>query len=468
MRRITGRLVAFVVLLGLLAGLCDWLWRGHVARRELAEPRVGSVPLSRWLLTNLGQGKHIETDATLAQIGGDAVPALAWVAERGISRLEIRLLPLRPYLPNTLQPVTCRLIVADPNRSVEAMRMLGSLGSEASNAVPALLRLVKVDLMQTRYAALTAVLKIAPQNPDVRAAALVCLDSFASAASQSFAEAHYRDPEALPGLLRALNGNGNLHNVLPALRRHGAAASNALPALRTFLKGEKYSAVPVLREMGPSAAPATEQLAARLGQNETRDLVILDTLRRIGPGAEAALPQVGPYLTATNSVTRLLAEATAASLRGQPTAVLPSFQRALETPPPFGTYYEMTFPLLEGDIYYSLGPRQMVCWLAGEMGPTAAPILPSLEACLTDKNELLKALAAWGHWRIARRSDQVLPALRAVLRGSDPNAQALAICALIEIGPPAAEAEPDLRALMKLDLTRRRLVNLALTAIHPN
>ncbi len=467
MRKFGRQLLAAGILASILAAIGTWVWRDQIARRERAEPGVGSVPLSRWLLTNLTQGYHIETDATLARIGGDAVPALAWVAERGISPLEIRFLPLRSHLPTTLRPMMYRLIVADPSRSVEAMRMLGSLGPEASNAVPALLRLVKVDFMQTRYAALTALLKIAPQNQGVRAAALAYLDSFPNAASQSFAEAHYRDPEALPGLLRAVNGNGNLRNVLPALRRYGAAASNALPALRIFLKGEKYYAVPVLREMGPSAAPVTEELAARLGEIETRDLEILDTLRRIGPGAAAALPRVRHYLTATNSVTRLLAEATAASLRGEPTAVLPSFQDALKTPPPFGTWYEMTFPLLEGDLYYSLSPRQMVCWLAGEMGPAAAPILPSLEACLTDKNDLLKALAAWGHWRIARRPDQALPALRAVLRGEDPNAQMLAICALIEIGPPAVDAEPELQALRKLDLTRRRLVNLALTEIHP-
>ena len=345
--------------------------------------------------------------------------------------------------------------------------MLGWLGPEASNSVPALLRLARTDAERTSEWALAALLAIAPHDPRVRPLELAWLSSNSLVASYYFQEAHCTDPEALPILLRVITADpsGTLNEV-HALAQYAADASNALPSLQTMLKSGTGDAPSVLRHMGPVAAPLAVDVARLLGGSETADMGILDTLRRIGPGAAATLPRVEPYLTATNPVTRLLAEATIASLRGEPTAVLPSFQRTLEAQRSFGTPYEMSFPLLDDHIVYPLGSRGMACWFAGEMGPSAAPVLPSLEACFDDEHELLRILAAWGHWRIAHQAEKVLPVLRAVLLVPDPPVRHLAICALIEMGPPAAAAEPELEAVKTSDLETRRLVNLALTEIH--
>ena len=471
MRRLVGQLFVFVVILALLAGLCDRLWRSHVAQRELGEPRVGSESLSRWLLDNPYLEPDTAAQATLARAGGSAVPVLVRVAEQGLSPLELRFFQLwqnwQNHLPPALRKATGRWITADPNRSAKVMLLLGNLGPEASNAVPTLLRLARVDFMGTGQHARIALLKIAPHDPEVRALELAWLSSNSLLASYYFQEAHCTYPEAPPILLRKLIADpGGTDNELLALTQYGAAASNALPTVRTLFHAGKGNALSVMLAMGPPAAPAAEELAALLGGTESMDLRILDGLRRIGPGAAITLPRVEPYLTATNPVTRLLAEATIASLRGEPTAVLPSFQRALEAHRSFGTPYDISFPLLDDHVVYPLGSRGMACWFAGEMGPSAAPVLPSLEACFDDEHEQLRVLAAWGHWRIALQAEQVLPVLRAVLRVPDPPVRELAICALIEIGPPAAAAEPELRAIRTADLETRRLVNLALTKIH--
>ncbi len=468
MRKFVGLLFAFVVLLGLLAGLCDRLWRSHVARRELSEPRVGSVSLGRWLLDNPYSVPDTAAQETLARAGGSAVPVLVRVAEQGLSPFELRFFLLwQNHLPPPLRKATARWITADPNRSAKAMLLLGSLGSEASNAVPALLRLARVDFMGTGQHARIALLNIAPQDPDVRALELAWLNSESIAASYFFREANCTYQEALPILLGAIRRNPAVAgNELQVLAQYGEAASNALPILRSILKNGQGDALSVLQAMGPPAAPAVAELAGKFGITEATDIQILDALRRIGPGAAVTLPEVGHYLTATNPLTRLLAEATVASLHGEPTAVLPSFQRTLEAHRPFSAEYDPHFPRLHDSVTYSLGPRQMACWIAGEMGSTAASILPSLEACFDDERELMRIMAAWGHWRIAHRADKVLPVLQAVLRIPNPPARELAIHVLSEIGPPAAAAEPDLQAIMTADLNTRRLVNLALTEIH--
>jgi hypothetical protein len=467
MRRIGSRLSVFLVILGALTVLLGWSWREHVRRSELAEPLVGSTPLGRWLLTHSSAGRDLEVEAAVAQAGGKAVPVLVWFAELGLSPLELRLSRLWSRLPTLLRHATGPWIRIDPNRSAEAMRLLGGLGPEASNAVPVLLRLARVDFQRTGASALAALLAIAPEDPRVRPVELAWLNSDPLLASYYFRAAHCTYPEALPILLRAIAADpSGAVNEAHALAQYGVAASNALPSLRIMLKSRTADALSVLHEMGPPAAPAAAELAGLLSDREQADMGLLDTLRRIGPGAAVTMPQVERYLTATNPVTRLLAEATVASLRGEPAAVLPSLQRTLETHQPFGTRYELSVPLLGDDVLYPLGPRGMSCWLAGEMGPSAVSILPSLEACFEDEGRLLRVLAAWGHWRIAHRPEKVLPALRAVLRSEDPPVRRVAICALIEIGPPAAAAEPELEAIRTADLETRRLVNWALAEIH--
>ena len=465
--KLFSRLLAVAILAGVLAVICTRLWRGHITRRELAEPHVGSVPLSRYLLSHPASGRSSEVEATISQAGSRAVPALVRVAEWGMSPLELRFRRLWTLLPRPLQRATAPWILTDPGQSEEAMRLLGSLGSDASNSVPALIRLSHIHTERNSEPALVALLAIAPHDPRVRPLELAWLSSNSLVASYYFQEAHCTYPEAVPILVRKIIADpGGSDNEQWALAQYGAAASNALPTLRTLFQAGKGNALSVLLAMGPPAAPAAEELAVLLGGAESMDLRILDGLRRIGPGAAVTLPRVEPYLTATNPVTRLLAETTVASLRGEPSAVLPSFQRTLEAHRPFGTPYEVNFPFLGNSVVYDLGPRQMACWFAGEMGSAAAPILPSLEACFDDEREALRILAAWGHWRIAHRAAQVLPVLRAVLRDPNSNAQHLALCALAEIGPPAAAAEPELQAIRTADLETRRLVNLALIEIH--
>ncbi len=466
MFRIGTRLLAFVVILGLLVALCGRLWREHVARRELAEPHIGSVPLSRYLLTHSASGRSSEVEATVAQAGSRAVPALVRVAEWGMTPLEIRLRRLWTFLPRPLRRATAPWILTDPGQSAEAMRLLGSLGPEASNSIPALIRLSHILTERESEPALLALLAISPHDPRVCSRELAWLSSNSLVASYYLNEAHWICPEAPPILLRKIIADpGGTDNELLALAQYGAAASNALPTVRKLFQAGKGNALSVMLAMGPPAAPAAEELAALLGGAESMDLRILDGLRRIGPGAAVVLPKIEPYLTATNPVTRLLAETTIASLRGEPTAVLPSFRRTLETHRPSGTPYALSFPFLGDRIVFDLGPRQMACWFAGEMGPAAESFLPSLEGCFEQKNEVLRILAAWAHWRIAHRADQALPVLQAVLRDPNSNAQDLALCVLAEIGPPAVAAEPDLQAIMKFDPRIRQLVNLALAEI---
>jgi HEAT repeat protein len=182
-----------------------------------------------------------------------------------------------------------------------ALQQLGSIGSAAADAVPALAEALKDQNAEVRQSAADALGRIGPaaadavpvlvealkdQNAHVRRSAAKALRGIGPAAVPALAEA-LKDqdaevrqsaadalggigPAAVPALAEALKDQDTdvRHSAADALRRIGPAAAGAVPALAEALKDQdtdvRQSAAYALERIGPAAAGAVPALVEAL------------------------------------------------------------------------------------------------------------------------------------------------------------------------------------------------------------
>jgi HEAT repeat protein len=203
-----------------------------------------------------------------------------------------------PELIGTLQSLQSQ----DEGKRVAAIDQLAAKAEQAAAAVPVLSDLLEDSSAAVRAHAARALGQIGPAaKPAVQALAKLVGDpkpAVGRAALEALSEIRPGPKVGVP-LFGKLMEHGDPGLRTRAMACLAEAGPEAVPFLQASLKNEKaaYWACLVLRDIGPAAKPATEDLAALVNdpRPEIRREAIL-ALAAIGPGAAAAAPQIAATL----------------------------------------------------------------------------------------------------------------------------------------------------------------------------
>jgi hypothetical protein len=94
-------------------------------------------------------------------------------------------------------------------------------------------------------------------------------------------------------------------------------------------------------------------------------------------------------------------------------------------------------------------PLRAAVTVAGEAGPSAAPLVPDLVALLGKRDDVTTNTAAVALGKLGAAAAPAVPALRALLPRNVNNVRGNAISALGDIGPPARPALPDFLPILQ-------------------
>ncbi len=358
----------------------------------------------------------------------------------------------------------------------QLMFVLGRLGSEASSAVSELAGILKnggnahsgaaaFALAGIGVPAVPALIEVLEEGPP----------SARGSAAWALGEIGPRAREAIPALVAistSADRNVRMHAVT-ALSRLGGDPGRILPLLFENVMSESIISDSV-RRMGAAAVPALlsmmrEEIARReemgpggrsaaVSKSPPWPLISREAVL-YGVGAEAI-----PYLLeiAGNPGDELRPVALRALGKTGPRAgeAVPLLIEALEDPRSdvkrsaitalgwIGPASEKAVPPLSAFLENrSDSIKEAAAEALGRIGPAASAAVPPLERMLSagPRERLVAALALW---RISRS----IPALSVLVSGVKPGTSAtldLALESLKEVGPPAREAVPRLRELMR-------------------
>ena len=352
----------------------------------------------------------------------------------------------------------------DPDRRLLAARDLGAAGSDAREALPALLLIAKDEKEATdlRLAAIESVGAIGAWNeevapglaslvrdpqPRVRLAAVRALAQLeiAAAPATDALIAALRDAELRPDATRSLAAIG-AQAVEPLARAaedpdpadgavrkaaRDALASIGSPSVEPLIKGlrgraDYESSVSALARIGN---PAVQSLMK--GLEDKSDRVrrgAADALRKIGPGAKEAAPALAKAANDANPQVRAAAQSALA-------AIGPTREPEVKA-------------ILWGVRDHDARVRNAAATALRKIGPDAEPpAVGALSSALTDRRWHVRAEAADALGRVGAGAAVAVPDLAKRLVDADAKVRSSAARALGEIGPAAADALPVLEKL---------------------
>jgi HEAT repeat protein len=347
--------------------------------------------------------------------------------------------PVAASSARSVQDLVLALKDSDPRIRIESANALAALGPEAAEAVPALMDALKssaklppgnVAFHVSVTRALTRIGK--PAIPAlVRAIGEREESQARSAAAGALAGMGRGASDAVPDLIRILKGNGDRFNQADrdASRALAGIGKPAVPAL-----------IELMKESIPVKTPnVTEAL--------NRGLVLqhaAQALGEIGPGATDAVPALVQALKDVDE------EFDRLTIAGALCRVRPRERAALNT-------------LEAGLRHANFQPRQLAAMLLGELGPDAAPVVPSLAKLLSDIDESVRTAAAEALAKIGRDGPSAVPALLRALEDEKPKVRTAAATALgLYAQKPAAVVPALARLLRDRDASVRQAASAAL------
>jgi HEAT repeat protein len=402
-----------------------------------------------------------------------AVPALVvMLSDRFVGRYaSAALVRIGPAAVPALIPA---LSSKDAGVRYLAAEALGEIGPEARAAGPALMRMLARD--EDFTTAFRAIVRLG-LNPETAAAIPLAADRLNRMRWES------TEFEAIIlGLskigappLRMLikvveSGDEGSHpdRAIDFLRQIGPPARPALPALLVVLKGKlaerRMLAAAAIVAIDPDAADVLDVLRGALRDEETRDDAAR-ALRQLGPVARRALPDLIEAMERDPSEAVVLAVIT---LDPEGRRCLPSLLRALKDedyqvrglgatalgrldPIPIEALPELARvfrdeKVLTEDYGSDWHPIGCVAAALSNMGPRAAPALPTLLDVLQRGDIERRRLAAKALGAIGPAAKAAVPTLRSLVEDAraDPQLRAQVIHALGRIGPAAGRAVPAL------------------------
>jgi HEAT repeat protein len=518
-------------------GLGYWAWQRY---HGPSVPTYEGKTLAQWR-DELSDADYSVSDAAadaLARIGPDAVPMLLEARERGDIPLHRRAVAVlvrigRPAAPGLVEalkektneprvetalvrlgPVAVPALIEvlqDDKAGVEAARILGLIGPRATDATPALIRVLrdrhrpaplreeaagalgpigepagevvaalaealKDEKEKVRYRAAEALgwiglaarkatpaLIAALKDEDVKVAEMACL-----------ALARLGDSGAVRPLFQALQDkrSGVANQAGRALWQMGAAAKDIMPGLIAQLKGppaEMGRVRTLLLWLGPVAVPG---LVDALSDAEaTTRQSAAEMLGLIGPVARPAVPAlVGALKDRTPPVALAAALALTQIDPTRARDAVPLLADSLDNAAAAEALADMgpeardaVRALIAALKHQEEAVRNSARHALGRIGPSAVPDL--IEA-VKGPNAEVSILAAEALGAVLPRPRRAVPALRDALTRDRAHAEVYART-LGEIGPPAREAIEDLSRLLSEGVARVEAA-VALVRIDPD
>lgn len=360
---------------------------------------------------------------------------------------------LGPAADGSVPEIATLLNHSDLSLRHEALLALGQLGPGAAEALPAIVTLLESPEPLLQYQALVTLREIGAPAARFRPAVEKLLESpdrtlAVEAAATTVALAVKAPEKAVATLLQALSDGR------PGVRStavHWLAASRAelMPQLIELLKSSstatRISVAELLGELGSTAAPAVESLAALAGETQpSLQAAVARSLGAIGERPDLA----GPAL-------EKLADSELPTVRCQ---ALLSIGR-------FGRRAADRVSLLQSKLK-DAEPAVRMAAAEGlaSIGPAAAPAAPSLAEALKDAEGAVTIRAAEALGQIGEPAVAIL-----VKTLDDPQYGGLALQTLEGMGSVARSALPRLIELLKQnDKLPARELCLAIAAIGGN
>jgi len=430
--------------------------------------KMGSLPIP-FLIEALEPGNDKLRRRAAERLGGigrgarDAVPALLTAIEGA-----------DPKLRRTAAYALGRITGEEDNAS--SRRRFGLPPRETARgsgvAVPALAEALRDSDRFVREAAAEALAQIGPAAKD---AVPALLDALHGKEDAEFVDARRKaawalcriGPDAnvaLPALVKALGDKdrGVRLAAAGALCGMRADAAEAVPALIRSLSTESMGGgigrgmYGSIMDIGTAAIPA---LIEALGDDSDQvRRFAADTLGHFGRIAKDAASALERYAREANqgdlchptyalgsmgadgvpALTRLLEHPDDKVRRSAAGALRSAGPEAASAAPALGRALSDPSWLL----------RETACITLGEQGRAAESAGPMLQSLFDDENPRVRAYAAQSFWRVTGRVDVAVAALRRSLEDEGWVEITVAERTLVEIGPGAREAVPDLIGLL--------------------
>ncbi len=428
------------------AGLIDLLADPDVAVRRQAIRALGAirpgpqvtVPLFVKLMDDADPGVRMRVLTAVAEAGAQAVPGLikALDNDKAAYWACVVLREIGPAGKDAIPALTAKLQDPRPEIRREAVLALAAMEGAAAGAAPQIAALL--DDQQCRTAATYALGRIGtvpadaeakiranfksddpmlcctslwtlalvhPEDKDLRRQTTEGLVAMLKNSDPRVRQAAAKGLAALPPapeitgpIFEKAFQDADEATVRSALDAMASLGAQAVPRLVGALKFEKARArvAYILGQIGPAAAPATEELAKLIADKNPRvsEEAVL-ALAKIGPAAKAAVP-----------------------------ALTKAFQGG------------------QGSDDYA------IAYALGKIGPDAAAAAAALTAALGSSDSSLAVACAWALGQIHPASAEVaaktVPVLIAGLGAPLPQSRQAAAEALGSLGPLAADAAPAL------------------------
>ncbi|WP_145262475.1 HEAT repeat domain-containing protein [Calycomorphotria hydatis] len=326
----------------------------------------------------------------------------------------------------------------DLELSHEAALALGNIGAKASSALPELSEQLKSDSPILQYGAIVAMGKIGDASVAGELEQLLNSDNafLRVAAAQALATMGVEGSKAkvIDVLVAAVDSDQPVirGDAIEGLQKLG---KSALPALRKSLSMHSPSgqihAMEALALMGKDARPAANQIAKLATTGEER-------VRAVAVRALAAVggPKQLPVIAK-------LASDSSPLVRQNVAIALGNFKQA------GSKNWDAVESLLEDD---NESVRLAAVSMVGNLGPAAGKAVPILAGYLKAKDPTIAVAAADALSGMGKRA---VPQLKKAL--SDPDSSELALISLEKIGPDAAAALPQLLKLLDSENEQIRL-----------
>jgi HEAT repeat protein len=367
-----------------------------------------SVPVLLGAL-NRDESRIEQIAEALGQIGRPAVGPLVKAIRAPESRVRrgaaLALGQVRPIAPGVVQLLTPGLDSDDPGVKAAFLAAIGSLGSGAAEAVPAVRTKLKDGSREIRLQAISILARSAPRDeklvddlggllgdPDV-GVQRVAVESI-----RALGPLGRKVLDRVMGMLTSPSPEVRLA-AAEFLGSHGQSAAAAVPAL-----------LPLLTDQ----TPAVRMMAAR-------------TLGTLGKAAQPALEQLASLLDDDNADIRAAAALTIGSLEFEPEAIRPHLAKALR----------------DSDA----GVRKAGMGAIQKLGPPGAMFIPDL-ILMAEKKEDLNSVQ-----RMLRRFERKGPDVRSVpelVKQLDHNQEPVRLLATKFLGLAGTNAQAAIPSLEKL------------------
>jgi HEAT repeat protein len=452
---------------------------------SVPDPLYQGRPASVWAgeLNSSDNGVQMRAQEAILELGPDAVPVLsAGVKVTGRGKhifIRERLSRAASILPRSLRRRVNRALgfTGGYYAGSGAAIMLGEMGLDAREAIPALIDALDDADPNVRSDAACALIEIAPDDDRVMGVLIRKLFQDKESwilrnVAHRFYEIDSSNEAAIPLILKTLIEGSDVSARAYAASALGNFAASNGPAA-TSLTNALADADPYVRV---GAAESLQRMNGPIRNTPPRwkgevpaaldDIQIQGpALAELYPELNGALPSLLRDLNATNNWTRVKAADAIWKITHRKELIVPVLAQVAKG----GDAWKVASLMLAslGEQSKTAVPR-MAKELAGQLassvpagdtvegdihilarfGPAAQEAAPVLQTALTNEYVSVHLSAARALWRIDAEPKEVLPLLVKWLQTGGAYTKAHAAEILAEMGPAAKEALPALRALL--------------------